>query len=215
VPKPPIDDPPELPGNVALRLAALARVPTDDRDSFCERISESLASLWKRDRRAVSLKPGPALVRAAKAAQTLQKEVYRLNQQDREWVDNIMSSEMVQFERGKIHDLTMTIVNLAMVFSSAIGRPSPLPPMGWLPPRWRASAMIKDQMLRELVFCLLSAADSTGGKFTLDKNYQKGTLLDALNILRDHLPKGLVPKALPIGTIQKLKADFYRLEGLG
>jgi len=153
------------------------------------------------------------LVRAAKAAQALQKAVYSLSQQDRAWVDNIMSSGMLQFERGKIHDLKMTIVNLAMVFSSAIGRPSPLPPMAWLPPRLRASARIKDQRLRELVFDLLSAADEARGEFTLNKNRQTGTLLDALNILRDgdHLPKGLVPNALPIGTIQKLKADFFRL----
>ncbi len=215
MPKPTMQTPPELPRNVALRLARLAHVPHHERESFCEHVSRNLLGLWKRDRRAVSSKPGLALVRAAKAAQALQKAVYSLSQQDRAWVDNIMSSGMLQFERGKIHDLKMTIVNLAMVFSSAIGRPSPRPPMPWLPPRLRASAMIKDQRFRELVFDLLSAADEARGAFTLNKNRQTGTLLDALNILRDgdHLPKGLVPNALPIGTIQKLKANFFRLRG--
>ena len=65
-------------------------------------------------------------------------------------------------------------------------------------------------MLRELVFSLLSAADGARGEFTLDKNRGTGTLLRALELLRPHLPKGLVPNALPIGTIQKLKADFFR-----
>jgi hypothetical protein len=69
---------------------------------------------------------------------------------------------------------------------------------------------IKDQMFRELVFSLLSAATWSRGKFTLDKNCQSGTLLKALTILRPELPKGLVPKALPVGTIQRLKTEFFR-----
>jgi hypothetical protein len=117
MPKPTMHTLPELPGDVALRLAALARVPTDDRESFCEHVSRSLLGLWKRDRRAVSSKPGQALDRAAKAAQALQKAVYGLNQQDREWVDNIMSSEMLQFQAGKINDLKMTIGHLEKFLS--------------------------------------------------------------------------------------------------
>jgi hypothetical protein len=70
--------------------------------------------------------------------------------------------------------------------------------------------MIKDQSLREIVFGLLSAADEARGEFTLNPKRESGTLLDALNVLRPHLPKGLVPNALPIGTIKKLKADFFR-----
>jgi hypothetical protein len=69
-------------------------------------------------------------------------------------------------------------------------------------------------MLRELVFDLLSAARGNYGEFTLDKNRQSGTLLKALDILRPHLPKGLVPNALPVGTIQKLKTEFSRSERL-
>jgi hypothetical protein len=202
VSKPPTHSP-AVPRKVVLRLADLAGVPTNDREAFCERVSDRLLRLWKRDRRAVSSKPGPDLVKAAKAARTLQEAFYRLNKHDREWVDNMLSSQM-QFERGEIHHLETTILNLAMVFSVATGRPPPLPPHLGRP------LGIKDQMFRELVFSLLSAAVDSHGKFTLDKNSQSGTLLKALNILRPHLPKGLVPAALPVGTIQKLKTDFFR-----
>jgi hypothetical protein len=206
VSKPPIHAPP-VPKDVMLRLAKLAGVPTNDREAFCEHASNGFLRLWKRDRRAVSSNPGPALIKAAKAARTLQEAFYRLKKHDREWVDNILSSEM-QFELGEIHHLESTILNLAMVFSAAIGRPTSLPP------HLGRSLGIKDQMLRDLVFSLLSAATESHGKFTLDKNSQSGTLLKALDILRPHLPKGLVPKALPVGTVQKLKTDFFRLARL-
>jgi len=69
-------------------------------------------------------------------------------------------------------------------------------------------------MLRELVFSLLSAARDNYGDFTLDKNRQGGTLLKALDILRPHLPKGLVPNVVSGGTIQRLIKEFSRLERL-
>jgi hypothetical protein len=203
VAKPPIHTPPLLPKNIALRLADLAGVHPDNRESFCERLSHSLLKLWKRDRRAVSSKPSAALYKAAKAAQTLKGALYSLKRQDREWVDNIMSSQTL-FLAGKIHHLESTIVNLAIVFSHAIGRPSSPPPYFPRP------LQIKDQMFRELVFDLLSAARAAGGKLPFDKNYQRGALVDALNILRPHLPKGLVPNVLPFSTIQKLKTEFFR-----
>src|SRR5262249_53940144 len=151
--------------------------------------------LWKLDRRAISSKPGAALKRAAKAAKALQKAYFSLNPQDREWVHNIQSSETLY---AKPHLLDDTILHLSLVFSSAIGRPSPLPPQSRrfaVLMTGRAPVQIKDQRFRELVFNLLGTADDLGGKFTFNKNDQSGTLLKALNILRNggHVPKGLVP----------------------
>lgn len=211
VPKPPTPTPRVLPIIVARQLASLAGVPVDKRKLFYEYFSESFGQIWQRDRRAVSSKPGPALVRAAKAATTLQKEFYGMNKEDRGWVDHIISSSKA-FLGGKKIPLGGTIIQLALVFNHAIGRRSPTQ----LPRRWRLrfQQKVKDQMLRELVFSLLSAAYEVRGEFTLDKNQQRGTLLKALHILRPHLPKGLVPNVLPVGTIQKLKTEFSRLERL-
>jgi hypothetical protein len=153
------------------------------------------------------------LIKAAKAAKTLDEAVWSLNQQDREWVDHILTSRR-QREAGKIRDLRATISNLSIVFSSAIGRPYPHP-RGT--PAYRLARglkderpRIKDERFQELVYSLLRAADGASGKFTFNKNSQTGTLVDALQTLRPHLPKGLVPNALPFGTIQKLKTDIFQ-----
>ena len=208
MPKPPPRLPPKLPGVVAKRLAKLAKVPTDEQDEFCKRISETVLSLWKRDRRAESSKPDQALIRTAKAARTLQQNFFYMNEQDRDWVENIVRSQK-QFMAGEIQDLKSTILNVAMVFSAATGRPSPLPRHLWLPER--VPPKIKDQIFRELVFGLLGAAKDTGGHFSFDKNPVSGTLAKALNDLRRHLPIGLVPDPLPRTIIQKLKTDFGQL----
>jgi hypothetical protein len=208
VSKPPTPTPRVLPSNVILRLATLAGVPTTEQELFHEQFSFSLAKIWQRASRALSSKPGPALVRAARAATTLQKEFYRLSQQDREWLENIRSTSLVR----RI-PVEKAIVELELVFNHAIGRPSR---RRELPRKWRLRVQfkVKDQMLRELVFSLLRATRDNYGEFTLDKNRQSGTLLKALDILRPHLPKGLVPNALPVGTIQKLKTEFSRSERL-
>lgn len=88
MPNPPIHPLPKLPGIITQRLAKLAKVPAYEQHEFCERISDRLLRLWKRDRRAMSGKPRYALIEAANAARTLQKTFYRLNKQDRDWVEN-------------------------------------------------------------------------------------------------------------------------------
>jgi hypothetical protein len=179
-------------------------VPTDEQEVFYEDISRSFERIWQRDRRAVLSKPGPALFKAARAATTLQKQFYRLSQEDREWLENIRSTSLF---RGI--PVEKAIMELELVFNHAIGRHSR---RRELPRKWQLlQAGVKDQMLRELVFSLLRAARDNSGELTLDKNLSTGSLLEALDILRPHLPKGLVPKALAASTIQTLKTEFFRL----
>jgi hypothetical protein len=195
MPRPSIHSPRKLPKVVAIRLAKLAKVPINEQDGFCDRISEIVLRLSERYRRAAS----QDLVRAARAAQTLQQTFFRLNKQDRNWVENILQSQM-QFTAGKIQHLESTILNVAMVFSAAIGRPSPLPRHLERILLKRAQPRVKDQMLRELVFGLLSAADEARGK-----------LARALDRLREYLP-GLVSDPLHGTPIQRLKTEFFQLK---
>jgi hypothetical protein len=208
-----VHPPRKLPRVLAERLAKLAKVPTNERDEFCRSVSDSVLRLWGRYRPATSSKQGQALIHAAKAARTLQQKFFHMSKQDREWVENIKRSEM-QFTAGEIHHLETTIVNVARVFTASIGRPSPVPRhvekmlermLGGPPPK------VKDQMLRELVFGLLAAATDTGGKLSFNKNSETGTLAKALDLLRDHLPRGLVPEPLSGSNIQRLITDFLRL----
>src|ERR1700745_612936 len=91
--KAPTPTPHVLPSDVVQQLATLAWVTAPEQEEFHEQFSLSFAQTWQRGR-AVSSKPGSALVKAARAAATLQKEFYRLSQQDRERVENFWSSSI-------------------------------------------------------------------------------------------------------------------------
>ena len=189
---------------LAERLAKKAKVPTDNRDDFCEHISQTVLRVRKRDRRSTGRKPGLKLTEAADAARTLQRVFLGLSEEDRDWLENIKGCQ-IQFAAGEIQDLEATILNQAMLFNAAIGRPSPLPQF-----LKRGSPKIKDQMLRELVFGMLAAAAETGGKLTFNGNSETGTLAQALDLLRDYLPRGLLATPLPASSIKRLKSDFSR-----
>jgi hypothetical protein len=205
MPKPQTLPPPAVLRALALRLAKLAQVSQNYQNDFCERISRTLLTIFQWDRRSTGAKPGYKLVEAADAARILQKTFFRLKEQDRDWVEGIKQSQM-QFTAGKIDDLETTILNLSMLLNQAVGRPSPVPRR-----LETVSRSVKDQILRELVFGLLGAATDEGGIFTYDKNSETGTLANALDLLRGHLPDGLVPEPLRASTIQRLKTEFYRL----
>jgi hypothetical protein len=204
MPSPPTYPPAAQLRVLAARLAKIAKVPSNYEDDFCKRISETVLKLRKRDRRATGATPGRRLIEAASAARTLRQTFSRMNKPDRDWVEDIKQTQM-QFMAGKIDNLPATIDNIAMLLFAALGKPSP-PPIHL---RTR-SHEIADQMLRELVFGLLYAAAETGGRLTFDKNSGSGTLSQALDLLRDYLPKGLVPEPLRYSTIQRLKTDFAR-----
>lgn len=53
---------------------------------------------------------------------------------------------------------------------------------------------------------LLWDVEANGGVLTLDKIRKKGTMLEALNLLRSHLPPGFVPNAPPLTTLERIKA---------
>jgi hypothetical protein len=209
--KPSPHPPNVLPKNVALKIANLFHVPKAEREPFCDYLHNSMQSLWKRDRRATSSKPGPALHQAAKATRSLLKSFDRLRQEDRDWVDNLCAQSTLWGEG--IERLDATILNLATVFNHAVGRPAPMPreslelnvKLGVRPQN------IRDQMFREVVMGLMSAAAENRGKFTLDSTCKTGTLIEALDLLRDHLPEGLVPIEPSAGTIQRIKKQFWEL----
>jgi hypothetical protein len=52
---------------------------------------------------------------------------------------------------------------------------------------------------------------AVGGGLTIDKNHQKGTLVDALRLLSPHLPSGFIPNALPFSTLSDLNALAKKL----
>jgi hypothetical protein len=62
--------------------------------------------------------------------------------------------------------------------------------------------------LRWFTLMLLCLVEEAGGRLTLDKNYpDRATLLDALQLLRPHLPDGLVPASPSIRTLLLAKRE--------
>jgi hypothetical protein len=209
--KPSPHPPNALPKNVALKIANLFHVPKVEREPFCDHLRNNTQRIWNRDRRATSSKSGPALRQAAEATRSLLKSFDRLRQEDRDWVNNLCAQSTLWGEG--IERLDSTILNLAIVFNHAVGRSSPIPRKSLaLNEKLGVKPLnVKDQMFREVVIGLMTAADENRGKFTLDSTSKTGTLIEALDLLRDHLPKGLVRYDPPAGTIQRIKKQFREL----
>jgi hypothetical protein len=47
---------------------------------------------------------------------------------------------------------------------------------------------------------------AAGGRLTLDKNAGTGTLVEALGLLRPHMPQRFIPNKLPLSTLARVKA---------
>jgi hypothetical protein len=91
MPKPPIDKQPVLPKEVALEVADLARVRTEEeREQFCDLVCGTVQIVWEWDRRALSSTPGQALLDAAEAALILHQQLGNLNENDRAWVERLL-----------------------------------------------------------------------------------------------------------------------------
>ena len=212
MPKPQIIKPPVLRKDVALQVADVAGVPPEERDQFCELVQGTVQTVWELDRRAVSSKPGQALIDAAHAARTLHKALGSLNKEDREWVEKLLTPN--PWYGGELRELPLTVWRLAHLFSTAIGKSlsgSPVQATSSKKRGWRQRT-VKDATFQNLVTHLLVDAETTGGKLTYAKASGRGTLIEALDVLTPHLPKGVVPSPLPLGTIQKIKTkyrDFY------
>ncbi|HEY5331649.1 MAG TPA: hypothetical protein VIJ79_17355 [Acidobacteriaceae bacterium] len=190
---------------IAQRLAAIAEVPPNYRVEFRGYVTNLVSMLWNRDRRSTDSKPGGKLIQAADAARALLDNYTKMNTTDRDWVEHIKQTQ-TQFIVGEIHNLQISIYHIALILNSAIGKPCPPPQIVKI-----AGGTVRDQILREFLFGLLSAAAETRGKFTFDKNREGGSLAQALDLLRNHLPAGSVPDPLPISTVQRLKSEFKRL----
>jgi hypothetical protein len=208
-PHQPTQAPPALPEDVAMQIAELARIPAHERGQFCQRVCDSVQAVWETDRRAVSSKPGRALLKAAGAARTLNEAICSLNKDDREWVERLMARSVYQ---ELPREFLLTVSQIDDLFSTAIGRSAPFGPgtAALRDKRGRRRGNVKDTMFKEFIRDILLWTAEAGGEFTLDKNYNKGTLIDALNILRRHLPNGVVLIALPLTTIQRIKTKYSK-----
>jgi hypothetical protein len=206
MPSPPTE--PRLHKDVALEVAHVAHVPLGEIDQFCEMVQGTVEIVWQNDRRAVSSKPGQALIEATQAARTLYKAFSKLNQQDRDWVESLFTRNA--WYGGKLPELPLTVWRIAHLFSTATGkslRGGGAQAISRKKPDWRQRT-VKDVTFENFLSHLLVDVAESGGELTFTKEGGTGTLIVALDILRPHLPDGVVPEDLSLGTIQKVKTNY-------
>jgi hypothetical protein len=77
--------------------------------------------------------------------------------------------------------------------------------------RGRRRGTVKNRAFQDFIRGLFLAAVRAGGRYTLEKNIQKGTVIEAIDILAPYLPDGFVPKNLPFSTLQRIKNTVSKL----
>ncbi len=193
---------------MALQVAHVAGVPSEERDQFCELVQGTVQTVWQLDGRARPSKSGQALDEAAQAARALHKAFGKLNKQDREWLESFLVPN--PYYMGRLRELPLTVWRLAHLFSTAVGKSLPRGTVQVLSPKkrdWRLRT-VKDVIFENFLSHLFVDVAETGGQLTFTKDSGTGTLIAALDILRPHLPEGVVPNRLPLGTIQKIKTNY-------
>jgi hypothetical protein len=201
--------PPRLPWEEALRISDRARVPPSESELFRDCACSIVEEIWRRDQQSAPVRPGPALMKVAKAVRMLHEAQLKLGKRDKAWVKRLLEREPAVFEE-QFERLPQTMRQLDFIFSSATGTSIRSDKEGAPSNRGRKPGSVNDEVFQKLVRDLLLAALAAEGKLTIDKNFKKGSLIDALNILRKYLPTGLVPNSLPFGTIQKIKTRFNK-----
>jgi hypothetical protein len=205
----PINQTPRLSKDVAMQVADLARIPTEERDQFCELVQGTVEIVWQLDRRARSSKPSQAMDEAAQAARSLHKAFLKLNKEDRERLDSLLAPN--SYYTGRLRELPLTVWRLAHLFSTAVGKSlsAAVQDVSTRKRDWRQRT-VKDVTFENFISHLLVDVSETGGYLTFTKSGGTGTLIAALGILRDHLPAGVVPEPLRSGTIQKIKTNYRK-----
>jgi len=180
--------PPPLPHNDALQIAQLARVPEEEHEQFLRCLHGVVADIWMVERRALGSDPGSALVRAAETARALHKVVSKLAPIDRKWVEHLR--RRTYDYNHWLRDVPKTVFQLAHLLSIA-ARLSPPRAPGFAAPDHQKSD--RDRTTKHLTFLFLARwlkllAHEFGGKLG------DARLLKAVEILKPHLPDGVVPK---------------------
>jgi len=208
---------------VAEQIADIARVPIGERGQFLNDVCDIVTDASKQPRRPKSSKPGQALFKAADAARILHEAVSSLTETDREWASRVIANDpglsqelwlRIAKNPFEIDELNRTVHSLERLFKISIGKSPPLAPgLAVLSDRrGRKGGTVDDIAFQNLVRKLLICVFLAGGTLTLDKNKnsKKGTLVEALVFLRSCTPKGLIPKTLPLGTLQTIKTQHLK-----
>jgi len=176
--------------DVLRQLAELARVPVEKRVEFCRQVSNLISDMWRSDadRRALlKAKTNTPLSQAIDALRDARQALADLDQELR--------------EAGG--ELIINIELWVTQFLACMGEDS-APPRRRAHRRGRRPGTVKNWRFEAFVVKLRRAVTASGGRLGLQKNIEKGPLLEAIDMLAPHLPDGFVPKPRSASTLQRI-----------
>jgi hypothetical protein len=174
--------------DVLRQLAELARVPKEKRVEFCRQVSSLISDMWRydADRRALLVaKQNKSLSRAIGALRAARQALADLDEELREAARELI----IEIELGMTQFLACMGEESGPARRRADGRGRRPGRVNW--------------MFAAFVVKLRRAARAAGGRLGLQKNIEKGPLLEAIKILAPHLPDGFVPKPMSTSTLQR------------
>lgn len=180
-------------------LANIARVPPKQRARFGRAILNIVLAGWENTdtRQAASklLSNNAALSRAMEALRTAKRALADLDERDRK----ALSWPIAEVEGGidRFFEWVMGEVEVVQPLARRPGKRRP--------GRRRGTGAVRNWFFQVFVRDLLRAAKAWDGKLTLDQHESAGTLIKAIDLLKPSLPEGLVPNALPLKTMQRIK----------
>jgi hypothetical protein len=199
---------------LASQLTKLAEVPPDADDSgyFYNAVYEMVEDIWKQDWRAEEWQPSEALRTAQSAAQKLNEALGSLENDDQRRLMRLLDHKpLFSPHENQWVELTLMVNSLAALFALSVGTsgPSSMPGTDRLPVgAGRRRGTSNNPAFQRLIEYLRMLASWAGGEFRLDKNYpERSNLIEALDLLRPHLPDGLIPETdekTSYSTVQNL-----------
>jgi hypothetical protein len=206
----------------AAAITKLAQTPEPDRQEFC-RILGECTSQWERSHsRRAAREAFPSLVKASRAMRSACKALVQLGDKERAlielalkdlsldrsfWADDVpdvfIPAKLTSFDDCEAKAFALWD---ALQWSIGSGQDclDPLPKKAGRP---RGGVYLD---LEWVVENLMWAADNRGGKLTLYRHNDSGTLLDALEIIRPFAPPGFIPKVLPLASIERARNNYRK-----
>jgi hypothetical protein len=174
--------------DVLRQLAELTRVPKEKRVEFCRQVSNLISDIWTydADRQALLVpKQNKSLSRAIDALRAARQALADLDEELREAARELIVE-----------------IELPMTLFLACMREDAGPARRRTGGRGRRPGSV-NWMFAAFVVKLRRAARAAGGRLGLEKNIEKGPLLEAIKIVAPHLPDGFVPKPMSTSTLQR------------
>jgi hypothetical protein len=192
--------------DMPLRLAELARVPEENRDGFWLAVFGAVLDAWEHDdsrKMALALNQNEVLSRAIDALRAARQALADLDEECKKVGPSGRGGLAESQFWWRLPELTAAIEQEMDRFFEWTGAETE-PPRPRAHRRGRRRGTVKNPSFRVFLRELRRAAKVFGGRLGLQKNMEKGALLEAIKIVAPHLPDGFVPKCLSASTLQNI-----------